>query len=186
MLSAVYSQELSSEDVLGKVLDHGSYDVYTRLQEVMDYAVDVVKLSSIAYVLKGLGLMEEFTDAVALVKCLVGKMVVLMNTGVYVNGLASELSSLISRSLWSSEMSEDRLRTFLNTLISVWSSLSDRCAASRYLARVTASTFGFKLGDSRILTKAVESCNTALVVQAALNALLISCGGVCFANIVKD
>ncbi len=136
---------------------------------------------SVAKEVMSLGETQWYREVLSAVKYWASELVLHMSTGKYVSGLASELSELIRRRPLSNDFSMDELIDFLADVIALWIkyvSGNDTCEdCSTVLSNLT-KTFNIDLKYSRILRSIRESCDTGLLVQACLLAILISVGGV--------
>ncbi len=136
---------------------------------------------SVAKEVMSLGETHWYREVLGAVKYWASELVLHTSTGKYVSGLASELGELIRRGPLSSDFSMDELIDFLADVIALWIkyvSGNDTCEDCSNVLSNLVRVFNIDLKYSRILKSIKENCDTGLLIQTCLLAILISVGGV--------
>jgi len=185
----VVDDEVVNGSVISTLFGRAQYNVESLISRALGLADDILISISASQVLRDVGEFEAFTDLLKLVKYLVSEFVMTLSVGSYVNGLASEISDLMSRKLRFNSIDEDVLRDFLIELIYLRERIVEGSASCRdvdVLVRMMCRVFGIDLSRSRVLKHIVKSCNPGLALQAGLLSLILFVGGIDGVNHVKN
>jgi len=187
LLQVVDNDEVINESVVSTLFGRVQYDVESLISKALNLADDILVTISASQVLRDVGEHEAFTDLLKLVKYLVSEFVMTLSVGSYVNGLASEISELMSRKLRFSSVDENVLRDFLIELIYLRGRIAEGSVSCRdvdALVRMMSHVFGIDIGGSRVLKRILKSCNPGLALQAGLLSLILFVGGIDGVNYV--
>ncbi len=188
-MQVVNNDEVINESVLGNLFGRAQYDVELMIGKALSLADDILLSVSASQILRDLGEYEAFNDVLRLAKYLISEFVMTLSTGCYVNGLATEISELMSKRLRFGSIDEDVLRDFLIELIYLRERIAEGSALCRdvdALVRMMSHVFGIDLRRSRVLKRIVKSCNPGLALQAGLVSLILFVGGIGGVNYVKN
>lgn len=145
-----------------------------------DFIAESFTLSaSMLVAIKRLGYEDIACELMPLVKTLSGELVMRLSTGVYVNGLAYELS-VHGRKLWDLEYSDSELIKVLTDALDIRRRL-DEGGVSKEEARELLNRFtrliGVDVGKTQVIRGIVNNPEPALVLQLIATALAVCTGG---------
>lgn len=148
---------------------------------VGELAYNLVIAVSSARILGRLGYSEYSSELLTISKALAGEIALLLYTGYYVDGLASELSEAINRA-WIDTYDDLEFLELLHRAIELKQFIDKNTASSKHalnLLNLMTRVFGINLSrdDSTLLSKIYRSPEPRLVLQMFCTALVVALGG---------
>ncbi len=161
----------------GRVSDHD----YADDAIVSELAYNLMIAVSSARILGQLDYSEYSSELLAISKALAGEIALLLYTGHYVDGLASELSEAINYA-WVNTYDDLEFLELLHRAIELKQLIDKNAASSRHaldLLNLMTRVFGINLSHSgsTLLSKIYRNPEPRLVLQMFCTALVIALGG---------